>query len=146
MKGIKQKLILAALGSLLLISNVSAAVSTYLAPQTYTDWDIWILSGLIALGMFALSLNPPRSIADCEIDAIISVLAWVPAGFCAFASFNVGKIMSAEKVVVSTYPVVGLLMIVFTFVCIANTFRIVAQHGALRGEQENAPKLENLYE
>lgn len=145
MINIKRNLIMAVIGSLLLISNVVSAgiggVETALAPQTYTDWDIWILSGFFAVGLFALSLNPPRSIADCEIDAIISVLAWVPAGFCAFASFNVGKVMSTSVVVISTYPVVGLLMAVFTFVCIANTFRIVAQHGALRGQQER-----DLYE
>ena len=145
MISIKRLAIVAILGSLLVFS-VSAADTTTLAPSTYTPWDIWLLSGMIALALFIFSLNPPTSQADSEIDAIISVLAWVPAGFCAFSSFSIGRIVGVGSVTLFSFPLIGLLMIVFTFGCIANTFRIVAQHGALRGEQENQPKLENLYE
>ena len=143
---IKNILSLIVLGSLL-VTAVSAADTTTLAPNTYTPWDMWLLSGILALGLFVFSLNPPTSQADCEIDGIISVLAWVPAGFCAFSSFSIGRITGPGSVTLFSLPLIGLLMIVFTFGCIANTFRIVAQHGALRGEQENnTPRLENLYE
>lgn len=141
-----KRVLMGAIITTLLVSTVSAQITTTLAPSTFTDWDIWLLSGLLALGLFIFSLNPPLSQADSEIDAIISVLAWIPAGFCAFASFSVGKTTGIESVTLFSQPVIGLLMIVFTFGCIANTIRIVAQHGALRGEQESAPQLVNLYE
>lgn len=117
---------------MLFITAVSAADTTTLAPATYTPWDMWLLSGLLALGLFIFSLNPPTTQADSEIDAIISVLAWVPAGFCAFASFSIGRPIAAGVVTLYSEPLIGILMIVFTFGCIANTFRIVAQHGVLK--------------
>jgi hypothetical protein len=133
-----KRVLIGAILTTLLITTVSAVDTTTLAPTTYTDWDMWLLSGLLALGLFVFSLNPPLSQADSEIDAIISVLAWVPAGFCAFASFSVGKIVGVGSVTLFSLPLIGLLMIVFTFGCVANTFRIVAQHGALRGQQETS--------
>jgi hypothetical protein len=111
---------------------VAATDTTTLAPSTYTPWDIWLLSGILALGLFIFSLNPPTTQADSEIDAIISVLAWLPAGFCAFASFSIGRITGPGSVTLYSEPLIGILMIVFTLGCIANTFRIVAQHGVLK--------------
>jgi hypothetical protein len=98
---------------------------------------------------------------DLEINAIISVLSWVPAGFCAFAAFSIDRVTGfgvtsqifnqttmaqatfynheyvyMENHLVYSEPLIGLLMIVFTFACVANTFRIVAQHKALMGQQE----------
>ena len=130
--------------STMLIASVSAADITTLASATYTPWDMWLLSGLLALGLFIFSLNPPTTPADCEIDAIISVLAWVPAGFCAFASFSIGRPIAAGIVTLYSEPLIGLLMIVFTFGCVANTFRIVAQHGVLK--LSNQSERGDLYE
>jgi hypothetical protein len=131
MIGFKKVLMCVVLGALL-VSSVAATDATSLAPNTYTPWDMWFVSGLLALGLFIFSLNPPTTPADCEIDAIISVLAWIPAGFCAFASFSIGKVIGPGYVTLYSEPLIGLLMIVFTFGCVANTFRIVAQHGVLK--------------
>jgi hypothetical protein len=143
--------------------NTSTQLQSVVAPNS-TPWEFFWAAGLIALGLFLLTLLRPQQTAmDQEINGIISVLAWAPAAFCSFAAFNIDRIVGygvtsqianvttqaqatfnnheyvyMENHLTYSEPLIGLCMIVFTFICVANTFRIVAQHRALKLSQENA--------
>ena len=117
---------------LLIVSPAIASIDTTLVTEKYVDWNLWVMSGVLGLFLFLLSLNPPTTQADTEIDATISVMAWIPLAFCAYASFNVGRIVGTSMVALYSQSLIGILMIVFTVIAVINTFRIVAQHRALK--------------
>jgi len=113
---------------MVLILPVAAADTTTLDPGTSTDWNLWIISGLIGLALFLLSLNPPASKVSVEVDAIISVMAWIPIGFCAYASFSVSRVVGTGYQTLYSMPVIGVLMFAFLAIAVINTLRIIALH------------------
>lgn len=116
------------------------AIDTYtLDPGTSTDWTLWVLSGLMGLILFLLSLNAATSAVEVEIDAIISVMAWIPIAFCAYASFNVSRVIGVGTVTLYSYGSVGMLMTVFLIIAIGNTVRLILLHRVFTGE----PKLQS---
>jgi len=128
---------LAALTVMLIVpAAVMAADTTTLDPGTSTDWTIWILSGLFGFFLFVLSMNTPRSTGEVEIDTIYSVMAWIPIGFCAYASFDVSRVTSTGYVTLYSYPVIGIILIVFLALAIINTIRIIALHKIFKGQEE----------
>jgi len=120
----------------ILVPGVLAADVTTLDPGTGTDWNLWVLSGLLGLILFLASLNVPTSSSDIEIDAIISVMAWIPIAFCAYASFHVNRYIGIGVVTLYSQAPIGMLMTVFTVLAIGNTFRLIALHKIFKGEQQ----------
>jgi hypothetical protein len=94
------------------------------------------MAGILGLILFLLSLNASSVPADVEIDAIISVIAWIPIAFCAYASFSVGRIVGTGIQTIYSMPTIGVLMMVFLVVAILNTVRIIALHKVLQGKNE----------
>jgi hypothetical protein len=127
----------------ILVQGVIAADTTTLDPGTSTDWTLWIISGMIGLFLFLMSLNTATSSAEVEIDAIISVMAWIPIAFCAYASFNISRVVSAGTVTLYSQGTIGMLMAAFLAVAIFNTIRIVVLHKVLRGEPEQERDVQN---
>lgn len=132
-------------------------VSVSQAPTSSTPWDLWIISGFLGLVLFIYSLRSRTASADVEVDAIISVLAWVPIAFCSYASFAIDKLTSygvtsqvqvptcgdteqiqqfvlMEQHLLYTQPIIGVLMLVFLLIAIGNTLRIISLHRALQGQ------------
>jgi len=119
-----------------------------------TPWELWIASGIIGLILFLLTLKTRLNTSDLEVDAIISVLAWVPIGYCSYASFAVDRLTSwgvtsqfacggdttintfvlLEQHTLYSEPIIGILMAVFFLVAIGNTIRILTMHKLFRGE------------
>lgn len=128
---------------LLVPAVVSAADVTTLDPGTSTDWNIWILSGLIGMVLFLASLNAPSSKANVEVDAILSVMAWIPIGFCAYASFSVSRVVGTGYQTLYSFTVVGVLMFVFLVVAIINTLRIIALHRMFSSNPEQEPQYDD---
>jgi nitric oxide reductase large subunit len=140
--------------TLLLLAFLAAPVaadnitynSTYTLDETgYYPWDLWLLSGLIGLALFLLSLRSPTSAMDTERDAIISVMAWIPIGYCMVASWSgvdkvIGYGTNAAGLLVShqlySFTDIAALMFVFLVVAIVNTVRIVALHKVLKVQSE----------
>ena len=131
-----KKLPLYLLAVMLLVGSCMAADITTIDPGTSTDWNIWILSGAIGLVLFLLSLNASSVPAEVEIDAIISVIAWIPIAFCAYASFSISRIVGTGYQTIYSMPTIGVLMMVFLVVAIINTIRIIALHRVLKGQNE----------
>lgn len=113
-----------------------------------TPWELWIASGIIGLILFLLTLKTRLNTSDLEVDAIISVLAWVPIGYCSYASFAVDRLTSwgvtsqfantfvlLEQHTLYSEPIIGILMAVFFLVAIGNTIRILTMHKLFRGEE-----------
>jgi hypothetical protein len=119
---------------LILAVPVMALDTTTLDPGTSTDWNIWVLAGVLGLVLVLLSLRASPTPADVEIDAIISVMAWIPIVFCALTANAVSRVTSTGYVTVYNHWMVGLLMWVFALVALGNTIRLVAMHKVLRGE------------
>ena len=138
-------------------SNVRINQSYTLDDGKSTPWEIWILSGIIGLVLFLLSLLGVTNKGNAERNIIISVMAWIPIGFCAYASFAVNELVSfgvtsamvtsgnvsdiseyvlLENHILSSNPIVGVLMFVFLVVAIVNTLRLIAIHKIFSGEQE----------
>jgi hypothetical protein len=108
-----------------------------LDPGTSTDWYIWILSGILGLVLFLFSLRPNHSGDDIVINAIISVMSWLPIGFCAYASFNVSRITTDTGFqTLYSYGTIGILMFVFLAVAILNTVRLILLHRAFSGSEQ----------
>ena len=128
---------------------------------TQTPWDLWLYAGLIGLGLFLLSLWWSLNMTTPYIEgaAIVSVVGWAPIGFCAWASFNLdrvvgygvtgliesqsanGQINEHEYVILINhvlyqFPIIGVLMLAFLVVAILNTVRIIALHRVLKGQSE----------
>jgi len=122
-----------------------------------TPWELWILSGIIGLFLFLVSLMGVTSKGNLERNIIVSVMAWIPIGFCAYASFAINELVSfgvtsamvvsgnvsniseyvlLENHILSSNPIVGILMFVFLVVAIVNTLRLIALHRMFQGEQE----------
>jgi hypothetical protein len=121
---------------MLLVGTCMATDTTTLDPGTSTDWNLWMLSGVLGLVLFMISLNASSVPAEVEIDAIVSVIAWIPIAFCAYASFSVGRIVGTGYQTIYSMPTVGVLMMVFLVVAILNTIRIIALHKVLQGKNE----------
>lgn len=112
--------------------------TTTLDPGTATDWNVWALSGVLGLVLFLLSLRATASTAEVELDAILSVMAWVPIAFCSYTSFAVSRVTSTGYVTVYSHWIIGVLMFVFGIAAVLNTVRIIALHKVLRGEQQGS--------
>jgi hypothetical protein len=105
-----------------------------LDPGTSTDWYLWILAGVIGLILFLISLRPNHSGDEILINTIISVLAWLPIGFCAYSSFNVSRITTDTGFkTLYSYGTIGILMYVFLAIAILNTIRLIALHRVFTG-------------
>lgn len=118
-------------------TNATYAVSPItLDPGTSTDWYLWILSGVLGLILFLISLRPSHSGDDITINAIISVIAWLPIGFCAYASFNVSRITGTGYQTLYSYGTIGILMYIFLAVAILNTVRLIALHRVFSGSEQ----------
>jgi hypothetical protein len=120
----------------LLVPGVLAADVYTLDPGTSTDWNLWILSGLIGLVLFFASLRAPKNSTDVEIDAIISVISWIPIAFCGYASFNVSRYIAPGIVTLYSMSTIGMVMIAFLILSIGNTFRIILLHRVFVGEPQ----------
>jgi hypothetical protein len=108
-----------------------------LDPGTSTDWYLWILAGVIGLILFLISLRPNHSGDEILINSIISVLAWLPIGFCAYSSFNVSRITTETGFkTLYSYGTIGILMYVFLAVAILNTVRLIALHRVFTGSDQ----------
>ena len=128
---------------ILLVGHGFAADVTTLAPGNTVDWNIWILSGLLGLVLFLLSLRASTSVAETELDIAISFMAWVPIAYCSYASFHVSRVIAAGVITVYVHPEIGFLMFVFLLVAVFNTVRLFAAHKVLKGEKENNRGLRN---
>ena len=127
--------------------------TTQLDPGTSTPWDLWILSGIIGLVIFCISLKAPSSPVEVEISAIYSVLAWPFIVFFAYTSFAVDRVIGygvtgviesqAANGAINTheyvmmiqhqlysFPIEGILGGIFFIIAILNTFRIVMLHNS----------------
>ena len=138
----RQIIILALLVLLAMIPGVLAIDTTTLDPGTSTDYTLWVLSGLLGLILFMFSLNAATSSTEVEIDAIISVMAWIPIAFCAYASFNVSRVIGISTVTLYSYSTVGMLMIGFLLVAIGNTIRLILLHRVFTGEPKQQQEVD----
>ena len=134
----KEILCLALLVLLAMLPGVMALDTTSLDPGTSTDWTLWLLSGLLGLILFLFSLNASASSTEVEIDAILSVMAWIPIAFCAYASFNVSRVIGINTVTLYSYGTVGMIMMAFLVVAIANTIRLILLHRVFKGEPQQS--------
>ncbi len=134
MKTMKRQLVCLCVVIALLIPGVMAIDVTTLDPGTSTDWTLWVLSGLLGLILFLFSLNASASSTEVEVDAIISVMAWIPIAFCAYASFNVSRVIGVGEITIYSMGSVGMLMMVFLIVAIGNTVRLILLHRVFTGE------------
>jgi len=108
-----------------------------LDPGTSTDWYLWILAGVIGLILFLISLRPNHSGDEILINTIISVIAWLPIGFCAYSSFNVSRITTETGYqTLYSYGTIGILMYAFLAVAILNTIRLIALHRVFTGSDQ----------
>jgi hypothetical protein len=139
----KQIIILALLVILAMIPGVLAIDITTLDPGTSTDWTLWVLSGLLGLILFLFSLNAATSSVEVEIDAIVSVMAWIPIAFCAYASFNVSRVIGVGEVTLYSMGSVGMLMTVFLIIAISNTVRLILLHKVFTGEPKQQESSNN---
>jgi len=128
------------LALMFLVIPSMAVDTTTLDPGTSTDWNLWIISGMLGLVLFLLSLNPPSSKANIEVDAIVSVIAWIPIGFCAYASFSVSRVVGTGYQTLYSMPVIGVLMFVFLVGAVINTLRIIALHRMFSSNPEQEPQ------
>jgi len=115
-------------------STLSQASS--LNTSNSTDIYLWALAGILGLALFLLSLRPNHSNDEIIINTIISVLAWLPIGFCAYSSFNVSQITSTGYVILYSYGTIGMLMYAFLAVAILNTVRLIALHRVFQGSEQ----------
>lgn len=116
-----------------------------------TPWMLWLVSGVAAVLLFIYSLKSRASSSETEIDALVSVLSWFPAGFFTYASLNVDKLEGAGLVAIASgtstvytylanhviyhFTVIAVLGAAFTLLCIFNTFRIISLHRTLKGRE-----------
>lgn len=119
-----------------IIGVASAADITTLDTSGTVDWNIWILSGIIGLILFLLSLRATTNTAENEMDIIISFIAWAPIAYCAQSSFAVSRVIASGVITVYSYWVIGVVMWVFFIAAIINTLRLIAMHRILAGEQQ----------
>lgn len=125
------KFIITAVLVLLIPAVVMAADVTTLDPGKSTDWTLWILSGVFGFFLFILSLFPPKNIQDVEMNAILSIMAWIPIGFCSYASFNVSRYTSTGFQTLYSNGTIGILMFIFLALAVINTVRILSLHRSL---------------
>lgn len=138
--------------------SVHYNVTSHIDPGTSTPFDIWVLAALLSFVLFFVSLTTPKSTAEGERDAIISVMAWVPIAFTAYASFAVDRVTAAgtttttdsgivllENHVIYHFDVIGILFAIFLIIAIVNTFRLLAIHKALRLQYEAVPTQQRSY-
>ena len=127
--------------------------STVHINQTYvhdtspgTPWTLWVGAGVIAALLFLYSLQARTSVAELERDAVVSVLAWIPAAYFAYSSFAVDKLEGAGLVAIPSingtsteytyiaahtiyhFDVIGILAIAFLLLCVLNTIRIISNY------------------
>jgi hypothetical protein len=110
-----------------------------------TPFDIWIFAQILGWLLFFVSLTPSQESGELERNAMISVLAWIPIGFTAYASFAVDRLTSTgivgsdviESHTLYSFDVLGVLYGIFFVIAIVNTVRIVALHRALRLQSDD---------
>ena len=114
---------------------------------TATPFDIWMFAQILGWLLFFVSLTPAQESGELERNAMISVLAWIPIGFTAYASFAVDRLTSTNIVVgtdvieshtLYSFDVLGVLYGIFFVIAIVNTIRIVALHRALRLQSDES--------
>ena len=109
-----------------------------------TPIDVWAAAIIVGVVLFLFSLLAlPNGAED-----IVSVLAWVPLGFACWSSFAVDTVTGAgvtsqngtyvlmEHHLVQSFPIIAILLLVFLFIAIANTYRIVSLHRKLNAQQD----------
>jgi hypothetical protein len=131
--------------------SVHYNVTTHIDTSNATPFDIWLLAAVLGVVLFFWSvIGKPQSTGDVERDAVISVIAWVPIGFTAYASFAVERITSSgtvstaasgivllENHVIYHFDVIGIIFAVLFVIAVINTIRILAVHKALMLQQES---------
>lgn len=130
------KRLLVVMALLMLAVPALAADVTSLDSGRTTDWNIWILSGVLGLVLFLLSLRASGSTAEVELDFILSIMAWVPIGFCAYTANAVSRVVAVGYVTVYSYWIIGWIMWAFLLGAMFNSARLLAAHGLLKGEQQ----------
>jgi len=127
-------------------SQVRINQSAMLYDYPGTDWTIWIISGVIGLGLFLLSLRPVSSKGNVQMNTVVSILSWPAIAFCGYASFAVDRLSSygvtsqsynyvlLENHIVYSFPVIGVLMFAFLVIAIINTLRLIALNKIFVGE------------
>ena len=110
-----------------------------------TPWTIWLAAGVIAAALFLYSLQARLSSAEIERDAVISILAWIPAAYFAYSSFAVDKLEGAGLVAIPSstgateytyiathtiyhFDVIGIIGVAFLALCMINTFRVISNY------------------
>ena len=121
------------------VTNYS--VSTHIDETNATPIEIWAISILLGIGLFLMSLSICNTSGECERNAVISVLAWVPIGYAAYTSFVVDRYMgilmtddlttAVEMHTIYHFDVIGILMVAFLLAGFINTYRILSMHKAL---------------
>ena len=118
-----------------------------------TPFELWVLSGLLGIGLVLWTLKSRNTASELEADAIVSAMAWIPLVFCSVTSFTgVSRLDSAGVAGVfltnqSTaeyvnmvhytiyhFDVIGVLMAIAFLLSLVNTYRIVSLHNALKGQ------------
>jgi len=127
----KLKLGVIFLAALALVSNASAAAITELQPFGYLDWDLWVLSGLLGMVLFLYSLNPTKDPDQLEMDAVVSIMAWIPIVVCMFGCIVAGRLVALGTVYLYSHMMFALVCGVWLILAIINTIRIILQHRAL---------------
>jgi len=131
--------------------NTSTQIASSVAPNT-TPWELWICAGLLGLGLFLYSIRPAKSTDELEMSILVSVMAWISIGYCAYSSFAIDRIegygvtsfiannttstVYMSNHIIYSEPVVGILMAVLFFVSVVYTFYRVASHKSLLGGEE----------
>jgi hypothetical protein len=132
------RLIFTAILVLLIPAVVMAADVTTLDPGKSTDWTIWILAGVFGFFLFILSLLPSSTSSEIEMNTILSVMSWIPIGFCAYASFNISRVTSTGFQTLYSNPTIGLLMFIFLACAIINTLRNIALHKVFSNQEKTS--------
>ena len=126
-----------------------------------TPWEIWLLSGLLGIGLVLWTLKSRNTASELEADAIVSVIAWVPLVFCSYTSFtgvsrmdsygvagvlinqSVSEYVNMVHYTIYHFEVIGILAAVAFILSIVNTYRIATLHGALKGQATQVEFTEN---
>jgi hypothetical protein len=132
------KKILYILIALMVIPAIVSAETSSMSTVDGTDWTLWILSGIIGLFLFLMSLNVPTSQPEAEIDAILSIMSWIPIGFCMWGSFNLDRMVSPGVVIIYSLPFIGIMMGCFLGLSVFNTLRIISLFKIFRQQAQEA--------
>ena len=124
-----------------------------------TPFEIWLLAGLIGIGLVLLSLRARTASGQAEVDALIAVMAQPFLLFTAITSFAVDRITSygvtsqvevvgaspasqvheyvlLENHVLYHFDIIGICMLVAFIINFANIARIISLHHKLGAMEE----------